>query len=74
MYNIEIYKKKGDPIVQSIIIKNSLFPSLIYFKGWIIDLRSGTGIVKEGKDANADATFTMSDDDFYSISKRELNP
>ena len=58
VYNFEITNKKRGPVAAC----------------WIIDLKNGTGSIKEGKDAKADATFTMADDDYLSVSLRKLNP
>lgn len=39
-----------------------------------IDLKNGNGDVKKGKPASADATFTMTDDDFEGVCLGKLNP
>ena len=53
-----------------ITTKKGAKPSLIYE----IDLKNGQGHCKEGKPANADATFTMTDDDFEKVCLGKLNP
>ena len=58
VYNFEITNKKRGPVQAC----------------WIIDLKNGNGSIKEGKDPKADATFTMADDDYLSVSMRKLNP
>jgi len=45
-------------------------PSLIY----TIDLKNGQGKTVKGAPANADATFTMTDDDFEAVCMGKLNP
>jgi putative sterol carrier protein len=50
--------------------KKGAKPALIYE----IDLKNGQGACKEGKPANADATFTMTDDDFEAVCLGKLNP
>ena len=39
-----------------------------------IDLKNGQGTTKKTKPANADATFTMTDDDFEQVCLGKLNP
>ena len=39
-----------------------------------IDLKNGSGTVKKGKPAAADATFTMTDADFDAVCLGKLNP
>jgi len=39
-----------------------------------IDLKSGQGHTKRGKPEKADATFTMTDDDFEAVCLGKLNP
>lgn len=39
-----------------------------------IDLKNGDGACKKGKPATADATFTMTDDDFEQVCLGKLNP
>ena len=39
-----------------------------------IDLKNGQGDVKKGKPASADATFTMTDEDFEGVCMGKLNP
>lgn len=39
-----------------------------------IDLKNGQGNVKKGKPASADATFTMTDEDFENVCLGKLNP
>ena len=58
VFGFQITTKKGAP------------PSLIYE----IDLKNGQGHCKEGKPASADATFTMTDDDFEKVCLGKLNP
>ena len=58
IYNFEISEKKKGPVSAC----------------WIIDLKNGNGSVKLGKAPNADATFTMADDDYLQVSLRKLNP
>ena len=53
-----------------ITTKKGAKPSLIYE----IDLKNGQGLCKEGKPAKADATFTMTDDDFEKVCLGKLNP
>merc|ERR1739838_784284 len=58
VFGFEITKKKGQK------------PTLIYE----IDLKSGQGAVAQRKPASADATFTMTDDDFEKVCMGKLNP
>lgn len=58
IFGFQITKKKGAK------------PSLIYE----IDLKNGQGLCKAGKPAKADATFTMTDDDFEKVCLGKLNP
>lgn len=58
VFGFQITKKKGAK------------PSLIY----AIDLKNGQGKCTEGKPAKADATFTMTDDDFEAVCLGKLNP
>src|SRR5688572_26383724 len=39
-----------------------------------IDLKNGDGAVKKGKPEKADATFTMTDEDFEAVCLGKLNP
>lgn len=39
-----------------------------------IDLKNGQGLAKKGKPEKADATFTMTDDDFEQVCLGKLNP
>ena len=48
IFNFDITPKKGEPIAKS----------------WVIDMKNGQGKAYTGKSDNADATFTMTDDDF----------
>jgi len=41
---------------------------------WGIDLKNGTGSVSLTPFATPDSTFTMTDDDFYSVCMGKLNP
>lgn len=54
----------------NITAKKGAQPSLIYE----IDLKNGQGSCKQGKPAKADATFTMTDDDFEAVCLGKLNP
>lgn len=58
VFAFEITKKKGQK------------PTLVY----AIDLKNGQGNVTEGKPDSADATFTMTDDDFNNVCMGKLNP
>ena len=53
-----------------ITTKKGAKPSLIYE----INLKNGQGLCKEGKPEKADATFTMTDDDFEKVCLGKLNP
>lgn len=53
-----------------ILAKKGAKPSLVY----TIDLKNGQGKTVRGAPANADATFTMTDDDFESVCMAKLNP
>lgn len=53
-----------------ILAKKGAKPSLIY----TIDLKNGQGKTQKGAPENADATFTMTDDDFESVCMGKLNP
>ena len=53
-----------------ITTKKGAKPSLIYE----IDLKNGQGMCKAGAPAKADATFTMTDDDFEKVCLGKLNP
>lgn len=57
-FGFEITATKGGPV------------ALIYE----IDLKNGQGQTKKGKPATADATFTMTDDDFEAVCMGKLNP
>jgi 3-hydroxyacyl-CoA dehydrogenase/3a,7a,12a-trihydroxy-5b-cholest-24-enoyl-CoA hydratase len=57
-FNFNILTKKGGPIVGS----------------WAIDLKNGNGKSYKGKIEKADSTFTMTDDDFFSVCMGTLNP
>lgn len=57
-FGFEITATKGSPV------------ALIYE----IDLKNGQGSTKKGKPASADATFTMTDDDFEAVCMGKLNP
>jgi len=54
----------------NITTKKGAKPSLIYE----IDLKNGQGKCQQGKPANADATFTMTDGDFEKVCLGKLNP
>jgi len=43
-------------------------------KKWVIDLKNGQGSCKQGEISNADATFTMTDADFFDVTEGKLNP
>jgi len=58
VFGFEILAKKGDK------------PSLIY----TIDLKNGDGKTVRGAPDNADATFTMTDNDFELVCMGKLNP
>jgi len=58
VFNFEITPKKGEPIA----------------KTWTIDLKNGQGRVDEARSESADATFTMTDEDFENICLGKLNP
>jgi len=58
VYIFEILQKKGGPVV----------------KKFVIDLKNGKGKVFEGTVSNADATFTMVDEDFEAVCLGKLNP
>ncbi len=53
-----------------ILAKKGAQPSLVYS----IDLKNGQGATTRGAPANADATFTMTDDDFEAVCMGKLNP
>merc|ERR1712127_499423 len=53
-----------------ITAKKGAKPSLIYS----IDLKNGQGATTRGAPKNADATFTMTDDDFENVCMGKLNP
>lgn len=57
-FGFEITATKGSPVV------------LVYE----IDLKNGQGSTKKGKPAAADATFTMTDEDFEAVCMGKLNP
>jgi len=57
VFNFEIVLKKGDP------------PA----KTFMIDLKNGNGRIDEGRADTADATFTMSDEDFDLMTQGKLN-
>jgi 3-hydroxyacyl-CoA dehydrogenase/3a,7a,12a-trihydroxy-5b-cholest-24-enoyl-CoA hydratase len=58
-FGFEILAKKGDKT-----------PALIYE----IDLKNGQGDVNQRKPEKADATFTMTDDDFHAVCMGKLSP
>ena len=41
---------------------------------WTIDLKNGSGAIKDGKEGKADATFTMLDSDAVALFDGKLNP
>eukprot|EP00753_Platysulcus_tardus_P021765 PLAT9113.2.p1 GENE.PLAT9113.2~~PLAT9113.2.p1 ORF type:complete len:770 (+),score=413.61 PLAT9113.2:9-2318(+) len=41
---------------------------------WVVDLKTGTGSVREGKVDRPDLTFTVADDDFVAMAAGKLNP
>lgn len=41
---------------------------------WIIDVKNGKGSVKQGHSKDADATFTISDEDYFQMVNGKLNP
>lgn len=58
VFGFEITKAKGQK------------PTLVYE----IDLKNGQGDVNQRKPKSADATFTMTDDDFHGVCMGKLNP
>ena len=58
IFGFDISKTKGGKVVAS----------------YEIDLKNGQGNVKKSKPAKADATFTMTDDDFEAVCLGKLNP
>lgn len=58
IYFWDILEKKGGPVKSS----------------WTIDLKNGSGSTKRGKEGNADATFTIGEDDFIAVCLGKLNP
>ena len=58
IFGFEITKTKGGKVESS----------------YEIDLKNGQGSVKKGKADKADATFTMTDDDFEAVCLGKLNP
>lgn len=60
IYNFEIVARIKDP--RSVI------------KCWILDLKNGTGKVFPGRDTNADATFTMTEQDFDDVCMGRVHP
>merc|ERR1711990_310694 len=58
VFGFEITKKKGEKA------------SAIY----AIDLKNGQGKTTKGAPEKADATFTMTDDDFFNVCMGKLNP
>lgn len=58
IFGFEITKTKGGKVEAS----------------YEIDLKNGQGNVKKGKPEKADATFTMTDDDFEAVCLGKLNP
>lgn len=57
-YNVQIISKKNGPIV----------------KTYSIDLKDGIGAVSFSPLAQADATFSLTDEDFYNLCMGKLNP
>ena len=58
VYNFEILKTKGGPVAVC----------------WKIDLKNGNGSVTQGRAADAAATFTMVDEDYFALTEGKLNP
>lgn len=58
VYNIAIKQKKGGKVV----------------KEWGLDLKNGHGEVSVRPYPSPDATFTMTDEDFFKVCDRTLNP
>jgi hypothetical protein len=57
-YNFEISKTAKGPVIST----------------WAIDLKNGKGLVSNTPFEKPDATFRMTDDDFWKVCMRELNP
>jgi hypothetical protein len=58
IFQIDILDKKGGKLV----------------KTWTIDMKNGNGSVSDGGNEKANATFMVSDEDFYQICTGKLNP
>jgi 3-hydroxyacyl-CoA dehydrogenase/3a,7a,12a-trihydroxy-5b-cholest-24-enoyl-CoA hydratase len=58
IFQIDLLDKKGGKVV----------------KQFYIDLKNGDGKVAEGANDKSNATFTVSDEDFYQICQGKLNP
>ena len=58
IFQLDILDKKGGKVV----------------KQWTIDLKNGNGSVTEGPNDKNNATFIVSDEDFYHIATGKLNP
>jgi 3-hydroxyacyl-CoA dehydrogenase/3a,7a,12a-trihydroxy-5b-cholest-24-enoyl-CoA hydratase len=58
IFQIDVLDKKGGKLV----------------KTFTIDMKNGNGSVTEGGNEKANATFSVSDDDFYQICTGKLNP
>merc|ERR1719454_923599 len=58
VFGFEITKKKGEK------------PSAVF----AIDLKNGQGKTSKGAPEKADATFTMTDEDFFNVCMGKLNP
>jgi 3-hydroxyacyl-CoA dehydrogenase/3a,7a,12a-trihydroxy-5b-cholest-24-enoyl-CoA hydratase len=58
VFQVDVLDKKGGKLV----------------KTWTIDMKNGNGSVSEGGNEKANATFIVSDDDFYQICTGKLNP
>jgi len=58
IYQFDLIEQKGGEVVRS----------------WTIDLKNGKGSCKEGTSKDADAVFTMTDEDFVDVTLGKLNP
>jgi 3-hydroxyacyl-CoA dehydrogenase/3a,7a,12a-trihydroxy-5b-cholest-24-enoyl-CoA hydratase len=58
IFQIDVLDKKGGKVV----------------KQWTIDLKNGQGAIAEGPNAQNNALFSVSDEDFFQICNGKLNP